>query len=78
MNTFNVDTFALADIARRNGCKTIKSISEKLGVNRNLVSVVINGNKKPTSDFMYKFVAAYNVPADEAGKIFFAADLRNK
>lgn len=66
-----VDTFALADIARRNGCKTIKSISEKTGLNRNLVSEVINGHRKPTSDFMYKFVEAFNVSGEDAGKIFF-------
>lgn len=74
---YSVDTNALADIARRSGDKTIKSISLRLGIDRNIISGILANKRKPSSNFMYTFVKKYNVDPKTAGIIFFNRNLRN-
>lgn len=73
----NIDTNELWNIARQNGCKTIGDITDRLSINRNTVSDVMNGRAKPSSLFMERFVCAFNVPPEKAGIIFFNPNLRN-
>lgn len=72
----NVDIVALNDIARHAGDKTNTAVAERINMNRNTVSKVMNGIEKPSSAFMFAFVAAYDVEATVAGAIFFSDNLR--
>lgn len=72
---FNPDIDLMVDIARRNGCKTIKAMAEKLDMNRNLVGKIVNGKELPSSTFMYRFVEKFNVQPKKAGLIFFKNNL---
>ena len=70
-----VDTNELWNIARQNGCKTIIEIANRLEINRNTVSEVMNGNTKPSSLFMERFVERFSVAPARAGTIFFKHNL---
>lgn len=76
-NAYKIDTDALVDIARRCGDKTIKAMSERLGIDRNIIGEVISNKRKPSSKFMFTFVEKYNVEPKKAGKIFFNMNLHN-
>lgn len=77
MNDYIVDVDALVDIARRNGCKTNTAIGERLNINRNIVGDILNRKRKPSADFMYRFVQEFNVAPEVAGLVFFIPNLRN-
>lgn len=70
-----VDTNELWNIARQNGCKTIGEIANRLDINRNTVGEVMNGNTKPSSLFMERFVERFGVAPARAGTIFFNHNL---
>lgn len=72
MKEIKVDIVALNDIARHAGDKTNTAVAERINMNRNTVSKVMNGIEKPSSAFMFAFVAAYNVEASVAGTVFFS------
>lgn len=74
---FNVDVIAMNDVARHSGDETNIAISKRLNINRNTVSNVMKGKEKPSSTFMFAFVAAYSLEPEVAGKIFFNYNLPN-
>lgn len=70
-----VDLIALNDVVRHAGDDTFIKVATKLDSDRNTVSSVLKGKIKPSSTFMYKFVEAYGVEPELAGKIFFYQQL---
>lgn len=74
-NEFDVDVVALNDIARHAGDKTNVAVSNRLNMNRNTVSKIMNGKERPSSTFMFAFVSAYSLDPEAAGKIFFKHNL---
>lgn len=55
--------------------KTVCELSELSGVNRNTLSLVLNGNIQPSSSVMYKIAYALHLEPEHAGRIFFAKNL---
>lgn len=72
-----VDIDALENITRQQGYKNVIEIAKKMKMNRNTVGDVMAGREKPSSTFMYRFVAAFNVSGEVAGQIFFGGNLRS-
>ena len=71
------DTVAIKKIMAERGFKTISSLADKSGINRNTLGKVIDGKAQPSSDTMFRLVDTLGIPAAKAGEIFFAANLRN-
>ena len=71
------DTVAIKKIMAEKGFKTISSLADQSGINRNTLGKVIDGKAQPSSDTMFRLVDTLGIPAAEAGKIFFAANLRD-
>lgn len=70
------DTIAIKKLMVEKGFKTINSLASESGVNRTTLGKVLGGKIQPSSDVMFKLVEALNIPAAQAGLIFFAANLR--
>lgn len=70
------DTVAIKKLMIERGFKTINSLATESGVNRTTLGKVLDGKIQPSSDVMIKLVETLDIPADDAGKIFFALDLR--
>ncbi len=71
------DTVAIKKIMAEKGFKTISSLADQSGINRNTLGKVIDGKAQPSSDTMFRLVDTLGIPAAEAGKIFFAVNLRD-
>ena len=50
-------------------------LSRRSGINRNVLSNVLNNKKYPSSTVMNKLISALDIDQDTAGKIFFAHEL---
>lgn len=77
MQEYKVNINELYNIARRAGCKNKTEIAIKMHMNRNTVGKVLEGKELPSSTFMYKFIAAFDVSEKDAGPLFFNKHLRN-
>ena len=71
------DTTALLKVMVEKGFRTNTSLAVKAGVNRNTLGQVLNGQIQPSYDVMCKLVTTLELSEIEAGRIFFAHDLRN-
>ena len=70
------DTIAIKKIMLEKGYKTISSLAAESGINRTTLGKVLDGKIQPSSDVMFKLVETLDIPAAEAGQIFFAVNLR--
>lgn len=70
------DTVAIRKLMAEKGFKTINSLAIEAGINRSTLGKVLDGKAQPSSDIMFKLVEALDIPASEAGNIFFKHDLR--
>ena len=70
------DTIAIRKLMAERGFNTIASLATQSGINRVTLGKVLDGRIQPSSDVMFKLVETLNIPAEQAGLIFFAVDLR--
>ena len=77
MRGYKVDNNALKKVLVDKNIKTIQGLSDISGVNRNTCAQVLGGEIYPSSDVMARLANALGLGSEEAGKIFFAQDLRN-
>lgn len=75
---FCVDTIALKKLMIDNGIKTTVELSEISGIDRNVLGATLSGSKRPSSRTMYALVKALHISPEDAGKIFFTDNLRNR
>lgn len=75
---YKTDTIALKKRMVEKGIPSIIKLSLLTGVNRNTMSSVLNGETQPSSNVMYRLVDVLEIPADQAGQIFFNGNLRIK
>lgn len=75
---YKTDTIALKKRMVEKGIPSIIKLSLLTGVNRNTMSSVLNGETQPSSNVMYRLVDVLEIPADQAGQIFFNGNLRNE
>ena len=66
------DTIALKKYMVEKGYKTIVSLSRDCGVNRNTLGKILDGEEQPSADVMTRLVSVLDIPAGEAGTIFFS------
>ncbi len=71
------DTKALKRQMLEKDFETIKSLSEASGIDRITLSKVLKGTQQPSADVMTKLVKTLEIPADQAGRIFFNDSLRS-
>lgn len=74
----NVDTVAIRKLMIDRGHKTIKSLANAAGVDRYTLGKVLESKKNPSFDMMQKIVSALDIPAGDAGEIFFNRNLLDK
>lgn len=70
------DTVAIRKIMIEKGFNTINSLAIEADIDRTTLGKVLNGKIQPSSDVMLKLVETLDISASDAGKIFFAIDLR--
>lgn len=70
------DTIAIKKLMVEKGFNTINSLALESGVNRTTLGKILDGKIQPSSDVMFKLVDTLDIPAAQAGLIFFAVDLR--
>ena len=71
------DTIELKKIMVEKRLDTIQALSEASGISRNTLGPIINGNKNPTSEVIYKLISTLEIPPTKAGEIFFGTNLHN-
>lgn len=74
---YKVDTVELKKKMIENGYDTIGQLAEDMGIGRDTVAAVINGKRRPSTIVMDKFITVLHIEPQDAGVIFFVADLRN-
>ena len=70
------DTIAIKKIMIEKGFKTINSLANESGINRTTLGKVLDGKIQPSSDVMFKLIETLDISASDAGRIFFADNLR--
>lgn len=75
MNEYVVDTDAIKIIMIKKKIKSQMELSRQSGINRNVLSNVLNNKKYPSSKVINKLISALDIDQDTAGKIFFAQKL---
>lgn len=75
MNEYVVDTDAIKIIMIKKKIKSQMELSRQSGINRNVLSNVLNNKKYPSSTVIKKLISALDIDQDTAGKIFFAQKL---
>lgn len=75
---FKTDTIALKKIMIEKQISSVTELSVKSKVNRNTLYKVLHGRIQPSSDVMGKLVNTLDIEPENAGRIFFAINLRNK
>lgn len=73
---YKTDVIALKKKMVDRNIITLTDLSKTSGVDRNTLSRVFSGKAQPSAAVMHKLVSALQIPAEEAGKIFFSSDLR--
>ena len=71
------DTIALKKIMIERGFDTITSLANAAGINRTTLGLVLKGEIQPSSGVMFKLAATLELSELDAGRIFFAYDLRD-
>lgn len=77
-NIYYTDTKELRKSMIDCGINSIVELSKACGVNRNSLNSILNGKTQPAVETMQKLMVALNLTPENAGKIFFANNLRNK
>lgn len=75
-NAFRTDTVALKKLMIDNGFDRITDLAKASKIDRTTLGKVLSGKIQPTTDVMYKLVATLCISPNQAGSIFFKADLR--
>ena len=75
MNEYVVDTDAIKIIMIKKKIKSQMELSRQSGINRNVLSNVLNNKKYPSSTVMNKLISTLDIDQDAVGKIFFAQKL---
>lgn len=76
MRRYKTDVIELRKIMAEKNIKTIVELSEKSGINRNTLGKILDGSIQPSSEVMDRLVFTLDIEPANAGKIFFAPDLR--
>ena len=71
------DVKELQKIMIDKGFRTITSLSAASGINRNTLGQLLSGEKQPSTDVMFRLVATLELNELDAGRIFFARNLRD-
>ena len=71
------DIIALKKLMIEKGFKTIGALADVSGIGRTTLGKVLDGKIQPSTDTMFKLMDALDIPNEEAGKIFFAVNLRS-
>lgn len=72
------NTVELRKAMAEKGYNTISSLSHDCNVNRVTLGKILKGTIQPTADIMYKIADCLLINSEQAGKIFFSPNLRNK
>lgn len=75
MNEYVVDTDAIKIIMIKKKIKSQMELSRRSGINRNVLSNVLNNKKYPSSTVINKLISTLDIDQDTVGKIFFAQKL---
>ena len=70
------DIIALKKLMIEKGFKTIGALADVSGIGRTTLGKVLDGKIQPSTDTMFKLMDTLDIPDEEAGKIFFATNLR--
>lgn len=74
---FCVDTITLKKKMIECHLEKYIDLAEKAGVDRNTISNIMTHASRPSTTVMEKLAIALEMTPEEAGKIFFAKNLRN-
>lgn len=75
--TYKVNILVLWDQAERKGIRSVEELSERSGVDRDVLLPILEGRSLPSFDIMLKLASALELSPELAGRIFFDDDLRN-
>lgn len=75
--SYRVDTIELQKIMIEKGFDTIGKLAEAADLDRNTVSEVVKGKKRPSTAVIEKLMKALEMSNSIAGPIFFAPNLHN-
>lgn len=75
MSIYKTDVVAIKKRMVEKNIKTITDLSALTGVNRNTLANVLSGKSQPSSDVMERLVYGLEFTPQEAGPIFFTANL---
>ena len=73
---FKTDIVALRKLMIDKGYIKTIDLARASGIDRTTLGKILKGTAQPSSDVMYKLVAALEIPPQAAGDIFFNPDLR--
>ena len=76
--TYTVDIQALCDQAERKGIQSAEELSEKSGINKEVLLPILEGRSLPSYDIMVGLATALELSPELAGAIFFDNNLRNR
>lgn len=76
--TYKVNILVLWDQAERKGIRSVEELSERSGVDRDVLLPILEGRSLPSFDIMLKLASALELSPELAGRIFFDDDLRDK
>lgn len=76
--TYKVNILVLWDQAERKGIRSVEELSERSGVDRDVLLPILEGRSLPSFDIMLKLASALELFPELAGRIFFDDDLRNE
>lgn len=76
--TYKVNILVLWDQAERKGIRSVEELSERSGVDRDVLLPILEGRSLPSFDIMLKLASALELSPELAGRIFFDDDLRNE
>lgn len=76
--TYKVNILVLWDQAERKGIRSVGELSERSGVDRDVLLPILEGRSLPSFDIMLKLASALELSPELAGRIFFDDDLRNE
>lgn len=76
--TYKVNILVLWDQAERKGIRSVEELSERSGVDRDVLLPILEGRSLPSFDIMLKLASALELSPELAGRIFFDDDLRGE
>lgn len=75
--SYCVDTIELQKMMIEKGFDTIGKLANAAGLDRNTVSDVVKGKKRPSTNVIEKLMIALDMNNSAAGLIFFVPIIRN-